>query len=137
MMGREVPVPEGYTAEQVRAVFTKMREGGGPQALDAGERAMLQKMRDAGGRQGRRQQQADDAALFGGDYIVFTMRNGTPTAVPIRTGLTDLDYSEVVSGLTAQDSVLIMPSASLIASQQEFQERVQRRAGGIPGVSRN
>ena len=76
-------------------------------------------------------------ALSDANYIVFTMRNGTPTAVPIRTGLTDLDYSEVVSGLTAQDSVLIMPSASLIASQQEFQERVQRRAGGIPGVSRN
>jgi HlyD family secretion protein len=137
MMGREVPVPEGYTAEQVRAVFTKMREGGGPQALDAGERAMLQKMRDAGGGQGRHRQQADDAALFGGDYIVFAMRNGEPTPVPIRTGLTDLDYSEVMSGLMAQDTVLIMPSASLIASQQEFQERVQRRAGGIPGVSRN
>jgi hypothetical protein len=57
--------------------------------------------------------------------------------VPIRTGLTDLDYSEVVSGLTAQDTVLVLPSASLIASQQEFQERVERRAGGIPGVSRN
>jgi HlyD family secretion protein len=137
MMGREVPVPEGYTAEQVRAVFTKMREGGGPQALGAGERAMLQKMRDAGGGQGRHRQQADDAALFGGDYIVFAMRNGEPTPVPIRTGLTDLDYSEVMSGLMAQDTVLIMPSASLIASQQEFQERVQRRAGGIPGVSRN
>jgi len=137
MMGREVPVPEGYTADQVRAVFRKMREGGGPQALDAGERAMLQKMRDAGGGSGRRQQQADDAALFGGNYIVFAMRNGEPTPVPIRTGLTDLDYSEVVSGLTAQDTVLVLPSASLIASQQEFQERVARRAGGIPGVSRN
>ncbi len=137
MMGREVPVPEGYTAEQVRALFTKMREGGGPQALDASERALLQRLRDSGGGQGRRQQQADDAALFGGNYIVFTMRNAEPTPVPIRTGLTDLDYSEVVSGLTGQDTVLIMPSASLIASQQEFQERVQRRAGGIPGVSRN
>jgi HlyD family secretion protein len=137
MMGREVPVPEGYTADQVRAAFRKMREGGGPQALDAGERAMLEKMRAAGGGSGRRQQQADDAALFGGNYIVFAMRNGEPTPVPIRTGLTDLDYSEVVSGLTAQDTVLVLPSASLIASQQEFQERVARRAGGIPGVSRN
>jgi HlyD family secretion protein len=137
MMGREVPVPEGYTADQVRAAFRKMREGGGPQALDAGERAMLEKMRAAGGGSGRRQQQADDAALFGGNYIVFAMRNGEPTPVPIRTGLTDLDYSEVVSGLSAQDTVLVLPSASLIASQQEFQERVARRAGGIPGVSRN
>ena len=51
------------------------------------------------------------------------MRNGEPTPVPIRTGLTDLDYSEVVRGLVAADTVLIMPSASLIAQQQEFQER--------------
>lgn len=136
-MGREVPVPEGYTAEQVRAVFAKMREGGGPQALSAADRSILEKMRGSGGGPGRRQQQSDDTALFGGNYIVFAMRNGEPTPVPIRTGLTDLDYSEVVSGLAAADTVLIMPSASLIAQQQEFQERVQQRAGGLPGVSRN
>ncbi len=137
-MGREVPVPAGYTAEQVRAVFTKMREGGGPQALSAADRAILEAMRAAGGGPGRRQtQQTDEAALFGGNYIVFAMRDGQATPVPIRTGLTDLDYSEVVRGLTAADTVLIMPSASLIAQQQEFQERVQQRAGGIPGVSRN
>ena len=36
----------------------------------------------------------------GGRYIVFVKRNGKPTPVWIRTGLTDLDYSEVVEGLT-------------------------------------
>jgi HlyD family secretion protein len=137
MMGREVPIPEGYTAEQVRAVFTKMREGGGPAALSAEDRALLQKLRGSGSGQGRDHRQTDDsAALFGGDYIVFAMRDGTPTPVPIRTGLTDLDYSEVVNGLTEADTVLIMPSASLIASQQAFQERVNQRAGGLPGVQR-
>jgi len=136
-MGRDVPVPEGYTAAQVQAVFTKMREGGGPQSLNAADRAILEKMRGSGGGAGRRQQQSDDAALMGGNYIVFAMRNGEPTPVPIRTGLTDLDYSEVVRGLVAADTVLIMPSASLIAQQQEFQQRVQQRAGGLPGVSRN
>ncbi|MDH3292316.1 MAG: efflux RND transporter periplasmic adaptor subunit [Gemmatimonadota bacterium] len=136
-MGREVPVPEGYTAEQVRAVFTKMQQGGGPQSLSGADRAILEKMRGSGGGQGRRQQQSDDTALFGGNYIVFAMRNGEATPVPISTGLTDLDYSEVVRGLSAADTVLIMPSASLLAQQQEFQERVQQRAGGLPGVSRN
>ena len=48
----------------------------------------------------------------------------------IRTGLTDLDYSEVVSGLTATDSVLVLPSASLVQSQQEAQERMNRMTGG-------
>ena len=68
---------------------------------------------------------------------MFVLRNGKPTAVPIRTGLTDLDYSEVVSGLTAQDTVLILPSQSLIDQQQQmqrFQQRVKSRAmGGIGG----
>lgn len=54
----------------------------------------------------------------------------------IRTGLTDLDYSEVVEGLSAGDSVLVLPSASLVQSQQESQERVTRMTGGgaVPGM---
>ncbi len=56
--------------------------------------------------------------------------------MPVRTGLTDLDYSEVVSGLSDGDTVFVLPSASLLASQREFQERVASRAGGLPGVSR-
>jgi len=76
--------------------------------------------------------------LMGGDYIVFVMRSGQPTAVPIRTGLTDLDYSEVVTGLTDQDTVLILPSASLVQSQQEMRDRMSRMGGGaVPGMTRN
>ncbi len=53
----------------------------------------------------------------------------------IRTGLTDLDYTEVVSGLNPEDSVLVLPSASLVQSQQEFKERVTRVTGtGLPGL---
>jgi hypothetical protein len=133
VMGREVPVPEGHTAAEVEAIFTKMRSGGGPQSLNAEERQLLQAMRDAGGGRGGRQAD-DNAALFGGDYVVFILRDGQPAPMPVRTGLTDLDYSEVVSGLTEADTVLIMPSASLLASQQQLQEWAQRRAGGvIPG----
>jgi HlyD family secretion protein len=136
MMGREVPVPEGYTADDIRALFARMREGGGPQALSAEDRALFQKLRAAGGG-GQRRQESSTAALFGGNYVVFKLDNGTPVPVPIKTGLTDLDYSEVVEGLNPSDTVLMLPSASLIASQREFQERVQQRAGGLPGVSRN
>ncbi len=59
-----------------------------------------------------------------------------PTAVWIRTGLTDLDYSEVVEGLQPTDSVLVLPSASLVQSQQETQERINRvtGGGGVPGM---
>ena len=54
----------------------------------------------------------------------------------MQTGLTDLDYSEVVSGLAEGDSVLVMPSAGLIEAQQSFMERVNRFTGGgaLPGM---
>jgi hypothetical protein len=73
---------------------------------------------------------------FGGRYIVFVKRPDGPKPVWIRTGLTDLDFSEVVEGLDANDSVLILPSASLVQSQQESQERINRitGGGGLPGM---
>jgi HlyD family secretion protein len=69
-------------------------------------------------------------------YIVFVKRNGRPTPVWIRTGLTDMDYSEVVEGLTASDSVLILPSASMVQSQQDMRDRFNRATGGgaVPGM---
>jgi HlyD family secretion protein len=74
-----------------------------------------------------------------GRYIVFVNRNGQPTPVWIRTGLTDLDYSEVLEGLTASDSVLVLPSASLVQSQQESRERANRitGGGGVPGMQQS
>ena len=135
MMGREVQLPEGVTAAQAQAVFTKLREGGGPNALSASERRILEQIRGSGGGGGQRTQ-SSESSIFGGNYIVFAMRDGVPTPVPVRTGLTDLDYSEVISGLTEADTVLILPSASLLASQQEMQDRIQRMTGGgaIPGM---
>jgi HlyD family secretion protein len=75
-------------------------------------------------------------ASFGGRYIVFVKRPDGPKAVWIRTGLTDLDYSEVVEGLQPTDSVLVLPSASLVQSQQEAAERINRvtGGGGVPGM---
>ncbi len=145
--GREIKLPAGVTAQQVAAVFAKMRSGGGPEALTAEERALLQKVRGAmggggrlGGTNGARQNGSRAGAqstsvLFGGTYIVFMLKNGQPTPVEIRTGLTDLDYSEIRSGLTASDTVLVLPSASLIASQEQDRERANRMAGGVPGMT--
>jgi len=72
----------------------------------------------------------------GGRYIVFAKRNGVPTPVWIRTGLTDLDYSEVLGGLSLGDSVYVLPSASLVQSQQDMQRRVNQMTGGgaVPGM---
>ncbi len=81
---------------------------------------------------GRRSAQAlgRSGFQFGGDFIVFVLRGGAPTAVPIRTGLTDLDYSEVVVGLAATDSVFML---SGLGSVQGLQRGGQRGRGGPPG----
>jgi hypothetical protein len=63
-------------------------------------------------------------------------RGATITPVNIRTGLTDLDYSEVTAGLQAGDSVLVLPSAGMMQSQQDMKERINRvtGGGGVPGM---
>ncbi len=69
-------------------------------------------------------------------FIVFVRTEaGLPLATPIRTGITDLDYTEVLSGLSEGDEVLLVPSGGLVRSQDQFLERIQRvTGGGIPGM---
>jgi len=75
-------------------------------------------------------------ALTGGRWIVFVQRGGKPVPTWVRTGLTDLDYSEVMDGLSLGDSVYILPSASLVQSQQQFKQRITNMTGGggLPGM---
>jgi hypothetical protein len=56
--------------------------------------------------------------------------------VNIQTGLTDLDYVEVLGGVSEGDRVIVLPSASLVNSQREMRDRIQRMTGGggIPGM---
>jgi HlyD family secretion protein len=71
---------------------------------------------------------------FSNQYWVFVDRGGKHVAVRVETGLTDLEYSEVISGLSSGDEVLLLPSSGLIRSQQRFQDQM-RRFSGIPGMS--
>ena len=139
--GRTVTLPEGVTEAQVRALMQK-RFGGG--TLTDAENATFQRVMAAfraggggggGGRGFGRRGSAD--FQFGGDYIVFVRRNGESVPVYIRTGLTDLDYSEVVRGLSPTDSVLVLPSASLVQQQTDMKQRFNQMTGGggLPGVS--
>lgn len=70
------------------------------------------------------------ATLFGGQYVVFTLRSGGPWAVPVRTGLTDYDYTVVLDGLTEGDSVFILPTAGLLEERQRRGEWIQERVAG-------
>jgi HlyD family secretion protein len=141
--GRTIQLPPGVTEAQVRSAFQKRMSG---QALSADEenamRAMRAAFQRAGGGGGGGGGAGGGAVRFGrgggGDissYIVFVLRKGKPTAVNVRTGLTDLDYIEVVSGLTEQDTVLVLPSASLLNAQKDMRDRMRSvTGGGLPGL---
>ena len=119
--GTTIRLPPGVTAAQVQAAFAKMRSGEAPTAA---ERAILAQLRSQRG--GGRARES---------YIVFALRAGKLIPVPIRTGLSDQDYSEVTSGLSDGDTVLVLPSASLVQSQQQFKQRFQNvTGGGLPGL---
>jgi HlyD family secretion protein len=135
-----ITLPAGVTAEEFNAIREKRRSG---QDLSPREQAVMQQVfsqfrRPGGGGSGGgfggggRGARSND---FGGNYIVFVLRKGQPVAVNIRTGLTDLDQTEVVSGLTEQDTVLVLPSASLVQAQKDFQNRFKSMTGGgLPGL---
>jgi hypothetical protein len=54
----------------------------------------------------------------------------------VTTGVTDLNHVEIVSGLEDSDRVLILPSSHLIETQQDLQNFINRRVGGVPGIGR-
>jgi HlyD family secretion protein len=117
--GRTVELPPGVTAERARAIMNKRRSGE-PLTEDEQEigRQMFQAFQGGrGGEPGRGaepKQQAGNIQIA--DYVVFVLRDGVPTAVRIKTGLTDLDYSEVLAGLTAADSVVVLRNVAQQAS---------------------
>jgi HlyD family secretion protein len=155
---RTIKLPEGLTRKQVQPILDKMQTGGFRSISDA-ERSILQRVMRAGGgggggrggarggqrafggggeggpRQGGRRPSARRSNFqFGGEFIVFVITDTGPEARPIRTGLTDFNYAQVVSGLSPDEKVLILPSASLVQSQREFQERIRRFTSGGLGL---
>ena len=70
----------------------------------------------------------------GGNLWVVAVRDGRRVATPVQTGVTDLDRVEITGGLAEGDRVLMLPSASLVETQQQLQDFASRR-GGIPGIT--
>jgi HlyD family secretion protein len=146
--GSTMPAPPGVTAAQVKLAQNSMQKrmrGETPSAEEqAAGRAVFQAMRASGGgagpggggfRFGGPGGRGGAGGDFGGNYIVFTLKQGKPTPVQIRTGLTDLDYTEVVSGLSEKDTVLVLPSASLLNAQRDMRDRMRTMTGGgLPGL---
>ena len=130
--GRVITLPPGVTAEQVQQAIAKMRSGAEPTAV---ERALLAQVFGRSQRSGGGGGARGSRGGSGNNYIVFVRRAGNVTAVPIKTGLSDQDYVEVTAGVEEKDTVLVLPSASLVQSQQQFRQRFQNvTGGGLPGL---
>ena len=130
--------PAAANRERMRAIIAKMRNG---ESLTDEERQLARQMRERRAARGGRPGGAGAGrsrldTQFGGEYIVFALRDGQPVPLRVRTGVTDLDDTELVAGLTEDDEVLVLPSASLVRAQESFQRRISGRMG-IPGLSRN
>lgn len=76
---------------------------------------------------------ATDSYQFSSRYWVFVKRDAKPVAVEILTGITDLDYSEVLAGLKQPDEVYMLPSSGLVETQQRLQQQM-RKFTGMPGM---
>jgi RND family efflux transporter MFP subunit len=127
--GRVITLPAGVTAAQVQAAIAKRMSGAAPSAT---ERALLARVFGQAQRPGAGGSARNPGA---GSYVVFALRAGKIVAVPITVGLTDQDHIEVRNGLTDRDTVLVLPSASLVQAQQQFRQRFQNvTGGGLPGL---
>ncbi len=153
VLGLDPAVLDSLPRASASNTITRNDNGDGARRNDAGDGAS-----DGGGRgsRGGRISGSGDGAQQSGDttpsapgggrggfgsgrhntFIVFVLREGRPVPALVRTGLTDLDYVEVLEGLSESDTVIVLPSASLVASQEEMRQRIERMTGGsgLPGV---
>lgn len=111
--------------------------GVGAEAL----RAQLEEPRNetpaapATARQGDRAGGPRPSALeLGRGLWVVAVSGGQRAPTPVQTGVTDLDRVEITGGLEEGDRVLLLPSSSLVETQQQIQNFASRR-GGIPGIT--
>jgi HlyD family secretion protein len=135
--------PEGVDTGQLQAIIAKRRSG---DALTSQEEALLQSVQQqvqrsgggfggGGGGMGGGRGDATPSVTdyqFGGEYWVVAMRQGEPVPVSVRTGLTDMEYSEIVDGLGADAQVLLLPSSSLFEQQETIRNLISSRFSSTP-----
>ena len=133
-----VPADATQRAE-CEQLFAKLRQSGGFQSASEVDRAKLRACRQvlgrgqraggAGATPGARTQGADVRPA-----VVFVRGENGFEPRRIMVGLNDWDNTEVVSGLEEGDQVVLISVARLQAQQEEFQQRMRERAGGVvPG----
>src|SRR5260221_3969405 len=103
-----------------------------------GDRQIMQQVRQAGafgggmggggggggGGRGSGRRLGGSEFQFGGEDIVFALKNGAPTPTYVPTRLNDLDYSEVVDRVSDKESGLVLASGRPVAVPQEVKKRL-------------
>jgi HlyD family secretion protein len=132
MRGQTIELPEGVKADHVRALMKKRRDG---ETMTDEEqklmRSLFQGSRDSSGKSGS---QPKTDYRFGGEFWVV-LDSENQEIRKVTTGVTDLSRVEVISGLDESERVLILPSSHLMETQQDLQNFIKRRVGGVPGIN--
>ena len=136
----EVDIASRYGIPAVPTIALRTKRDIEAAALFTGidEDLIRQQLRDASAtagtpEPGKTAAAAGEGYQFSGDYWLFVMQDGIPTARKVQTGLTDLDYSEIKSGVTAAEEILLLPSSALIMSQDRFRQ-MMGQVIGVPGT---
>ena len=143
----------GLDAQVARACQFRGRQGGrggqgGGNAGAAGSAAATNAPNAGGGSEsgGRRGGRRSSAAMMAGMDVPVsqaTTRAARPAMVyvasgtsfvprVVRVGMSDLDYTEIVSGLQEGENVLLLTSLAMQASRDSAMARMRR--GGMPGM---
>jgi HlyD family secretion protein len=144
----------GLSAEEVRASLgSEGPSGGVPGGNDAqtarantGTAAPQPGSGQPGQRRGgamRPQGQAAPAQTAGGESrrsggpasfgVVFKLQDNKPVPARVALGVSNWDFTQVLGGLKENDTVIILPSSTLLRQQEEFRNRM-RGVSGVPGM---
>lgn len=140
--GRTITLPEGVDPERVETLMSARQSG---RELSTEDRDLLRIVmgqafgEGAPGRSapapGQGPGEGGEPGVgyqFGGEYWVVALRDNQPAPVKVVTGITDLEHSEVVSGLSPGDRVLLLPSSSLFEQQERLQQFISDRFSSGP-----
>jgi HlyD family secretion protein len=119
----------GRSEDDIRSALAD--GGGDKKSVDPGDSDKKEK-------RGRSRSQSRPSSTsdyrFGGEFwVVLDSQNQEIRKVT--TGVTDLDRVEIISGLDESERVLILPSSHLMETQQDLQNFIKRRVGGVPGIN--
>ena len=128
--GRYSELPDDIEISQIQQIIAKRSNG---QTLTVEEQTVIDQLQarirqSGGGMNGGGRNVLETVSItdyqFGGSYWVVTMQDGGTLPLSVQTGLTDLEYSEIVAGLDSDAEVLLLPSSSLFEQQEAIQNRL-------------